>query len=362
MGTKVRIENHNGWLRLRWSYQGKRPTLALGWQDSLPARVMAQKKASDIEGDIITGNYDPTHKKYETYRATKSDLTAVELMQRFTISKTKLAVTTRSRYIALRVKVQEFFKGQGLSIDADKAQAFTSWLGESLSPATQLQYIGLMKSCWNWGIKQGLVIDNPWGEVLEGIKVPPKQKPRPFTQEEIKAILRGFREDLEHKHYGDFVEFLFLTGCRTGEAVGLRWSHLIDQCSKVWVGESVVRGVRKETKTNKDRTFQLSNRVTTMLLARRPEDHKPDDLVFPTIEGDAINTCNFRNREWKPVLEAMGVVYRKPYNTRHTFISHALDKGINPVKIAYITGHDIETLFKNYAAHIQGIADLPDIL
>ena len=361
MGTKVTVEEHKGWLRLRWSYQGKRPTLSLGWKDSLPARAMAKKKAGEIEGDLITGNYDHTLKKYRTHKVPTSDLTVVELIKRFSSSKTQLAVTTRSKYVALQVKTQGFFKGEGVSIDVEKAQSFRDWLSESLLPVTQVQHIGLMKACWDWGIKQGLVMDNPWGEVLKGIKVPPKQKPRPFTHEEIKAILRGFREDSEHSHYGDFVEFLFRTGCRTGEAVGLRWSHFIDD-NKVWIGESVVRGVRKETKTNKDRTFQLSPRVSTLLLERRLQDYKPDDLVFPTIEGDSINTCNFRNREWKPVLEAVGVVYRKPYNTRHSFISHALDKGTNPVKVSHITGHDVETMFKNYAAHIQGMTDLPDIL
>jgi integrase len=361
MGTTVKVENHKGWLRLRWSYLGKRPTLSLGWKDSLPARVMAQKTASEIEGDIITGNYDPTLKKYKAHKVAGSDLTVLELVHRFITSKTQLAVTTKSKYTALRVKVQEFFKGQRATIDDGKAQAFRNWLGESLSPVTQVQHIGLMKACWVWGIKQGLVIDNPWEDVLRGITVPPKQKPIPFTQEEIQAILRGFREDSEHEHYGDFVEFLFATGCRTGEAIGLRWAHLTDQCSKVWIGESVVRGVRKATKTNKDRTFKLSSRVTDLLLARRPKDYKPDDLVFPTIEGVPINTCNFRNREWKPVLESVGVIYRKPYSTRHTFISHALDKGNNPVRVAYITGHDIETMYKNYTAYI-GMADLPDIL
>jgi integrase len=362
MGTKVTVEDHKGWLRLRWSYLGKRPTLSLGWRDSLPGRVMAQKQASDIEGDIITGNYDPTLKKYKRKSTPKSDVGIVDLVQRFTDSKTKLAVTTRSKYASLKVKAQTFFGGQSAAIGENKAQAFLDWLSESVEPVTQIQTIGLMKACWNWGIKQGLVVENPWGEVLSGIKVCPKQKPRPFTHEEIQAILKGFRESSEHNHYGDFVEFLFATGCRTGEAVGLRWSHLTGLFTKVWIGESVVRGVRKETKTNKDRSFKLSPRITGMLLARHTQDCKPDDLVFPTIEGDAINTCNFRNREWKPVLETLGVEYRKPYNTRHTFISHALDKGINPLKVSHITGHDLETMFKNYAAHIEGIADLPDIL
>ncbi|MCX5962051.1 MAG: integrase [Cyanobacteria bacterium] len=151
---------------------------------------MAKKKASEIEGDLITGNYDPTLKKYRTLKTPKSDLTVVALIEQFSTSKTQLAVTTKSKYVSLRVKAKEFFKEGRVLIDIDKAQSFKRWLSESLSPVTQVQHIGLMKACWDWGIKQGLVMDNPWGEVLREIKVPPKQKPRPFTHEEIKAILR----------------------------------------------------------------------------------------------------------------------------------------------------------------------------
>jgi integrase len=55
------------------------------------------------------------------------------------------------------------------------------------------------------------------------------------------------------------------------------------------------------------------------------------------------------------------VSYRKPYNTRHTFISHALASGMNPMTIAQMAGHDPEVLFANYAADIQGGLQLPDI-
>ncbi len=50
--------------------------------------------------------------------------------------------------------------------------------------------------------------------------------PKPFTSEEIKAIIQGFEQDRYYSHYAGFVEFLFGTGCRTGEAIGLCWKHL----------------------------------------------------------------------------------------------------------------------------------------
>ena len=99
-----------------------------------------------------------------------------------------------------------------------------------------------------------------------------------------------------------------------------------------------------------------------MLRSRCPQDFKLDDLVFPSRKGGAIDDHNFRNRAWKTVLKNAGVSYRKPYNTRHTFISHALAGGVNPMTIAQMAGHDPEVLFSNYAADIQGGLQLPDIL
>jgi integrase len=69
---------------------------------------------------------------------------------------------------------------------------------------------------------------------------------KPCTREEIQMIIEGFQSDRYYNHYADFVEFLFGMGCRTGEAIGVRWGHLSDDCSSVWVGENVSRGVRKQ--------------------------------------------------------------------------------------------------------------------
>jgi integrase len=207
-----------------------------------------------------------------------------------------------------------------------------------------------------------LIENNPWGELLEREKVPPKQKSNPFTHEEIQMIIKAFRSDRYYKHYADFVEFLFGTGCRTGQAVSLRWGHLSDDCSSVWIGESVSRGVRKSTKTNRARTISLTPHLQSMLLARRPENLDSEDLVFPTPHGHAIDDHNFRNRAWKAVLSGLNIDYRKPYNTRHTLISHALDHGMSPVMVAQLTGHDVATLYENYAGSVNSRPRLPELI
>ena len=362
----VKVESFQGRLRLRWSHQGKRFNLSLGLNDTQLGRTIAQGRVSQIETDLMTGNFDRTLAKYRTgvnppEPGTK--VSAVDLFDRFIQHKSKsVDPRTMEKYRAIRSKVSALMGDECAAIDEDRADRFRLDMAKDVSPDTQKGYLTRLSACWQWSIKEGLVLVNPWSEITKRVKVPPKQKARPFTNQEITAILTGFRQDQHYRHYGDFVEFLLSTGCRTGEAIGLRWVHLSEDCGKVWIGESISRGVRKATKTNRSREFGLTTRLSAMLRSRCPQDFKPDDLVFPSPKGGAIDDHNFRNRAWKTVLKEAGVSYRKPYNTRHTFISHALASGVNPMTIAQMAGHDPEVLFSNYAADIQGGLQLPDIL
>ena len=54
----IKIEADKGWLRLRFTYQGKRKALALGLPDSKANRIFAEQKACQIEKDIYAGHFD----------------------------------------------------------------------------------------------------------------------------------------------------------------------------------------------------------------------------------------------------------------------------------------------------------------
>jgi integrase len=127
---------------------------------------------------------------------------------------------------------------------------------------------------------------NPWVEVVRHVKVPPKQMPKPFTKEEIGAIIQAFRADRYYSHYTDFVEFLFGTGCRTSEAIGLRWGHLSDDCSTVWIGETLSRGVRKPTKTNRARTITLTPNICNVPLEHLSERLPVEFFRYMAIVAD----------------------------------------------------------------------------
>ena len=60
----ITIEKHEGRLRLRWAYLGKRYTLAVGVPDNATGRAIALQKKAQIELDIQTGYF---HKRGALY-------------------------------------------------------------------------------------------------------------------------------------------------------------------------------------------------------------------------------------------------------------------------------------------------------
>ena len=362
----VSIEEYQGRLRLRWRHLGKRYALSIGLPDSKVNRQVAQQKATIIELDIASGNFDLTLKKYKPHTQNSEGLSVVSLFELFMEYKAKrLLPRSLDKYDATLKYLERYFENRvAAAIDEKAAEQFMEWLTkQKLSPMVCRERLTLIRAAWDWGIADDHLEagqSNPWVDMVLRVRVEPKQMPKPFTREEMTAIVEGFKKSRYYSYYTDYVEFLFGTGCRTAEAIGLRWKHLTDDCSSIWIGESLTRGVRKATKTNRARTISLSEKLKQMLLRRRPEKPEPDGLVFRSAKGGAIDDHNFRNRAWTSVLAESGVDYRKPYNTRHTFISHALDMGMNPVEVAQLTGHDVQTLYENYAGNVNSRPRLPE--
>jgi integrase len=361
---KVKVENDKGWLRLRFTHLGKRYAFALGYPDTVIGWKLAESKAQQIELDILSYNFDPTLAKYKPERqagANQSDVLSVPgLFQRFMDYKAKgLSAKTMEKYRATYNYLVKFFQNKAVdALNESAAEEFAKWqFGKKLSQDQVKRRLEELEACWLWH----KVEQNPWKVVGDRIKVPPKQKPKPFTREEIQKILEGFGGDRHYKHYLNFVEFLFGTGCRIGEAIGVRWKHVTDDCSQVWIGEQITRGNRKATKTNRARTITLTPKLQAMLLSRKPNKPDPEGLIFTAPKGGALDDHNFRNRPWKNVITQLGIDYRKPYNTRHTLVSHALDLQMNPVLVAELTGHNVKTLYEHYAGNVNSRPTLPEL-
>jgi integrase len=359
---KVTVNIFRSKLRLRWTFEGKRECLTLGIVDSLPNRVYAEQKARQIELDWLSGNYDRTLLKYKprAMGKTATEISTIELFERYTQAMKQdksLSPNALQKYRALANHLKAFFKDAGAQGVGDRrAGDFTSYLMELMTGQTAKSYLFLLRGCWEWAKgKYHIAPENPWAESPYKVKSSPTKRVRPFSEREVKAILVGFKEHQHFKHYYPFVMFLFHTGARPGEAIGLRWGNVADDFTHAVVCETVSRGHRRDrTKTGKSRVVNLGSNLSQLLKERcEAIQPKPNDLVFPAPRGGAIDDHNFLNRAWKKVLASVGVEYRKTYAVRHSVISHALANGVNPIALAEQTGHDKRVLLSTYAHVIQ---------
>jgi len=355
----IKIEHDEGRLRLRWTYQSKRYAMAIGLPDSVANRAYARQLAIQIELDIISGNFDLSLTKYKPKKSLRSEeLLVVDFFGKFSSYKQQegLSVGALGKYQGVAKHLNHYFDSKVISaVEPEITETFISYLKSRVCEETARDYLILIRACWDWGKLESLVdfSINPWNETLERLRVAPKQKVKPFTVAEVQAIENAFKNDRYYSHYADFITFLFGTGCRFGEAAGLKWKHISDDCQTVWIGESVTRGVRKTTKTGKTRTIVLSPKIVAMLQTKKLAKFDPENLVFPSPNGLPINDHLFRRRAWKSVLEKIGIDYRKTYATRHTAISHALANGANHLAVAEAVGHDPKVMYKNYASVIE---------
>lgn len=381
---EVRVEAYSGRLRLRWSHRGRRYCLSIGLPDSVINRKVAAQKAQQIELDILSENFDPSLNKYKpdaplpvaTNESEPDEDIArsfSELFERYWdefIEYKRQRLENPFTIVGMYAPIPNKVHGFGRKIIGGReAREFVTFMLQKASPSTVKKQVIILNSFGNW-VQQYRLVDADWENPFTGLTamchpIPPL-KDSPFNEMEIRQIINGFRNDPYYAHYADYVCFLFMTGCRTSEAIGLQWKHIRRDCAEITFSETLIRKgtgtsrLRKSTKTNRARSFPCNADLQTLLLSIRPEDYKPDMLVFQSPKGKPIDATNFVNRAWKKTLKNCGMtkengLYRTQYNTRHTFISHMLAKGMSVIEVANLTGHDPKVLLEHYAGLIRKI-------
>jgi integrase len=209
------------------------------------------------------------------------------------------------------------------------------------------------------------------------VKKTEKQDRIPFTEEEIRLILDAIKNDrfcpsssrYKHSFYYPFIYFIFKTGVRNAEAVGLRVGSLDFKNKTIIIKEALARTVkgthaaarvRKETKNGKQRFLPMTDDLEELL---KPAivGKDADDLVFQSFSGGAIDDRMFQRRVFSVVLMELNIPHRVLYACRHTFGSRCIESGINPVMTAFLMGNNAETALRNYTHQINIPKNLPEI-
>jgi integrase len=355
----VRTVRDRDRLRLEWVYQGQKRTLYPGLADTKTNRIKAREIALQIEADIECGIYDTSLNKYKKPVEPLPALSPTELFSLWLNFKAHVWDPQTFKLRSYLKSDLEFFGNNEKLTISDIKNFYNSLNSQGLAAETFNRKLDTFESAWDWLLENKYVIENPWRN-LPRHRIPKNPKSKPFSKSEINRILKAFESHETYSHYTAFVKFLFSTGCRIGEAIGIRWQDIDLSSGKITIAEQVTSRQRKAAKAGSSREFYLSANTKALLLDLKFDNLSDWDLIFTTRTGKAIDARLFRARVWVTILGVAEVSYRKPSNTRHTFCSHALEAGLNPVTVASITGHDPKVLFDRYAGLI-GKPQAPEI-
>lgn len=367
--------DNNGSITIQFQLEGQtykfNPIKGAKFSDKI-ALGRATALATQISLDLSLGCFDATLEKYRDIPAAapiqkpagkRGNAKLIDLWDAWVESLDLAASTKADHYEMVRRMI---LKSGAVSVrDSSWLQPFK----ETLAPATFNKRLGYLKSCLNWAIdEQHFNGKNPYLAV-KSMKAGSKDKDvDPFSKAEVQSIVQCCRE--YYPEYVDFLQFLFQTGVRPGEAIALQWKHLDFEYKLIKIGESLsidkagkgYQRVRKSTKTGKVRYLPMTESLAELLQSIKSESCNPEGLVFCNSEGRNIEPNWFRRNVWKPLLARLGLRYRKLYQTRHTLLSHAaMDPNIGILGAADIAGHTNSRMVVQHYARFVGQTNLPDL-
>jgi integrase len=370
----VQIRCSNDRLQLVFTFGGQRRFLSLGLSDTPYHRKLAQDRALEIERDIQYGEFDPTLKKYKPQsvlsttdpvaQIAQTPLTLANLWDKYVAYRSPkvLPKTIEGTYNPVTVHLEK------CSVDGliDPLKLRMELLKVTTQDQARRTLMQLSAAC-KWGKKYHFVSTNPFESMYMDLEATIPDPPVAFTVEERDRIIAAFEthtgKGINYQHYAPFVKFLFWTGCRPCEAVGLRWGSITADCGKIHFHESIVEVSgkmerRTKTKTGVKRWFSCTPKLQELLLSMRPHNPDPEQLVFVGPKGAILRESSFSDRAWKRILTSLELVEKDgikmtPYNCRDTFITLQAMLGKSSTTIARWVGNSSQVIEKKYLDRAQ---------
>jgi integrase len=334
----------SGYLRLRIPASvhpsGTQKEIALNMADTHVGRTIAAQILAKVQLDTYNGELDPTLDKYKRKEIAKQPTVYDVWCQYVTYKEPTIKQTTLHYY---REIVGDKLRDCPQSI-VDALEVRT-WLLKNTSKFYAARILKHLCSAVEWGIEyKGIdLAKNPYSYMAK--EIAPKSHPPgadALTLEEKEAVLNAFLTAHHFDHYYPFVYFLFITGCRPSEAIGLRWGDLCDDgdgyLSINFSGAIVQiksKPVRTEkSKTNRVRKFPVNTELQDLIEAVWKDHYTADQLIFPSRESPnkPINYINFCQRGWNEIVDPILGRHVTPYSCRDTFITEQIAANI-PISV-----------------------------
>jgi integrase len=279
----------------------------------------------------------------------------------------KRSPTTTQRYRGLLKNAHALHNQRVDQLDgATIERAYSALLDHGLSSTTVHHVHNLLFAAFRWAKSKGvaLVTRNPFD--LDEINRPRRQPSaaQAFTVAQIQAVLQA----IEKTKHSNALIFCLATGCRRGEACGLRWSAVDFDRRVAIIRESryQISGEQgqKPTKARRVREIPLNQTALEALGAERQRQRQwredagdawcDSDHVFCDERGAPLSPIALTNAFRRCAINT-GLPTTRLHDLRHTAATFILSAGGSLASTATILGHSEKTTTLRLYGHVIGL-------
>lgn len=376
------VENHGGFLRINFIYQGVRVREALGIPDTPKNRKSAGELRANVAYQIKTGTFNyqktfPESSNLSRFCAVTEELSVNDMAERWlSIKETEISRNSLASY-KTRLTTTIGIIGAGRMIRAIKTEdiqrmrlellkgSYVYGRGKNMhGKGRSVAYVNTcmsdLYSLFKFAHENGYTDRNVIA-TLSPLKKD-KPKPDPLSREEFIRLI----ECCQSRQLKNFWSVAVYTGLRHGELCALAWEdidlirgtitvrrNLTNQgdftppktdagVRTVFLVDSAIRALKDQLEITRMRPPAV---IT--LLSREYGKSSKDEVTF--VFNPKVNAINNVSNDyytiasipqtWRAAVKRAGITYRKPYQSRHTYACWSLSAGANPNFIASQMGH-----------------------
>ncbi len=226
---------------------------------------------------------------------------------------------------------------------------------DDVGSKSKRHYLGVLSGIFQEALFDEVIEKNP----VKFVRLPKYHSPiiKPFTADEVKKIL----DNVDNFNFKVYLAIAFYTGMRSGEIIALKKEDINLEKGLIRVARSRSRFGETTPKT------RYSIREVPIIEVLKPYlinilNYHDHEYIFVTQYNEPYqDTHIFTMCHWRPLLKKLGIEYRRPYNTRHTYATNMLYQNlVSPVQLAQLLGHSstqmvydvyvkyVETNYKNF--------------
>lgn len=241
-----------------------------------------------------------------------------------------------------------------LTKDGARKDGKTGALGYS----ARRQIFQVLRQAFRWARKRGVCQD-----FLADLDAPQRGKDdsehRPLLTEEQFLFLS---EAIHDDPLSPFVDFLYLTGLRISEAIGLRWTDLEGTTLRVQRQLYLGEGIAPKTASS-NRSFDLEEEALAVLQTVKARQDAMRELlgnayqdsgyIFTNGYGGALDDSNVRKAFRRLGRRAGLPTPFSPHQLRRTFTTVMMEHGADPLAVSQLLGHTSTQMTNRYAGQLK---------